>query len=64
MEGRMLEKDMIFYNPGKEGAAFVYAAKHYVTPEILQQTVEHLEYETDAPIKYVEERRSKPRTIH
>ncbi len=61
MEGRLLEKDMIFYNPGRKGAAFTYAASHYVTPDMLRQTTEHLEYETENPILYVEERRAKPR---
>jgi len=63
MEGRMLEKDMIFYNPGTKGVAFTYAANHYVTSELVQQTIEHLEYETEKPIAYVEERRAKPRAI-
>ena len=63
MEGRIIEKDMIFYNPGIKGTAFTYAANHYVTPELLQETMEHLEYETERPIKYVEERRAKSRPI-
>ena len=63
MEGRILERDMIFYNPGKKGTAFTYAASHYVTPELIRQTTKHLEYETENPIRYVEERRAKSRTI-
>ncbi len=63
MEGRLLEKDMIFYNPGIKGVAFTYAASHYVTPEMLQQTTEHLEYETENPIRYIEERRTESRPI-
>ena len=61
MESRMLEKNMIFYTPGKKGVVFTLAAKHYITPELLNQTIEHLEYETENPIKYVEERRTKSR---
>ena len=63
MEGRLLEKDMIFYNPGTKGAAFTFAANHYITPQLLEDTIEHLEYETEKTIRYVEERRSKPRPI-
>ncbi|MCP4671235.1 MAG: hypothetical protein GY857_08005 [Desulfobacula sp.] len=63
MEGQVLKKDMIFYNLGRKGAAFTFAANRYVTPELIQQTVDHLKYETEAPIQYVEERRAKPRPI-
>jgi hypothetical protein len=61
MEGRLLERDMIFYNPGKKGTAFTFAAEHFVTQDLLQQTVDHLEYETEGPINYIEERRTEPR---
>lgn len=63
MEGEVLKKDMIFYNQGKKGTAFTYAAGYYVTPELLQQTTEHLEYETENPIIYIEERRAEARPI-
>ena len=63
MEGRILEKDMVFYSPGTKGAAFTYAANHYVTPQLVQQTIEHLEYETEMPIQYIEERRAESRPM-
>ena len=63
MEGRLLEKDIVFYTPGTKGAAFTYAANHYVTPQLVQQTIEHLEYETEMHIQFVEERRAEPRPI-
>ena len=63
MEGRMLKKDMIFFNPGSKGTTFTYTANHYVTPDLLKQTVDHLEYETEGLIEYVEERRAEPRPI-
>ena len=63
MEGRMLEKNMIFYNPGEKGAVFTIAAKNLVSSELIQQTREHLEYETENLIRYVEERRTKARQV-
>ena len=63
MEGRMLEKNMIFFNPGEKGAVFTIAAQNLVTPELIQQTREHLEYETENLIRYVEERRDKARQV-
>ncbi len=61
MEGRMLERDMIFYSPGTRGTAFTYAANHYITPQMVQQTIEYLENESKRPISSVEERRVEPR---
>lgn len=63
MENLLLEKNMIFYNPGIKGTVFTLAANTYVNQEMLDQTVENLEYETEYPIEYVEERRAKPRPI-
>lgn len=63
MEGQVLEKNMIFYNPGERGAVFTIAAKTLVTPDLIQKTREHLEYETENLIRYVEERRAKPRPV-
>ena len=61
MEGRKLEKNMIFYNPGRPGAVFTFGASNFVTPELIQKTRDHLEYETENQIAFVEERRSKER---
>lgn len=61
MENILLEKNMIFYNPGYKGTVFTLAANTYINQGILDQTVEHLEYETEHPIEYVEERRSESR---
>jgi len=57
----MLEKNMIFYTPGDSGEVFVLAAKNYVTPELIEETRNHLEYETENRISHVEERRTKAR---
>jgi len=54
---------MIFYNPGIKGAVFTLAANNYINQDILDQTIDHLEYETEYPIQYTEERRAKPRPI-
>lgn len=61
MENKILEKNLIFYNPGMSGAVFTLASKNYITPELLKQTKEHLEYETELPVNYTEERRGEPR---
>lgn len=61
MEGRKLEKNMVFYNPGQPGAVFTFAASNFVTPELIQQTRDHLEYETETQIAFVEDRRTKER---
>ncbi len=61
MEGRMLDKNVIFYSPGTKGAAFSCAANHFITPQVVRQTIAYLEYETEKPISYVEERRAEPR---
>ena len=61
METRKLEKNLIFYTPGKKGSVFTLAVDNYVNDEVINQTVEHLEFETEHHIAYVEERRAKPR---
>lgn len=61
MKERMLEKNLIFYNPGKRGTVFTLPAKTYVDSNLIQETIDYLEDETEYPIKMVEERRSKTR---
>lgn len=61
MENRMLEKNLIFYNPGVKGTVFTLAKKTYVNPDLIEETKQHLQYETDDTIRYIEERRAKPR---
>ncbi|WDP92728.1 MAG: hypothetical protein HUN04_24600 [Desulfobacter sp.] len=61
MERKMLEKNLIFYNPGMKGAVFTLAAKNYVSPDLVHQTREYLEYETEYPVNYTIERRAEPR---
>lgn len=61
MKNRLLEKNLIFYNPGKKGTVFTLAEKTYVDPDLIKKTIENLEYETEDKILYVEERRTKQR---
>jgi hypothetical protein len=63
MEDRKLDKDLIFFIPGKPGAVFTYQAGYAVNENLLNQTVEHLEYDTENHIRWVEERRTIPRTM-
>lgn len=61
MEDRKLEKNLIFFIPGKPGTIFTYQAGNAVNNDLLSQTVEHLEYDTENKIRWVEERRAIPR---
>ncbi|THB77383.1 MAG: hypothetical protein D3926_15575 [Desulfobacteraceae bacterium] len=63
MENILLEKNMIFYNPGHKGTVFTLAANTYINQAMLDETIDHLEFETENPIEYVQERRAKPRPI-
>ena len=58
MEDRKLDKDLIFFTPGKPGAVFTYQAGHAVNKDLLNQTVEHLKFDTENTIRWVEERRA------
>ncbi len=63
MKGRLLERDLIFFTPGKPGAVFSYSANHYITSTQLIKAQEFLVKETANPIVYVEDRRIKPRSL-
>lgn len=58
MEDRKLDKDLIFFIPGKPGTIFTYQAGHALNNDLLSQTVAHLEYDTENKIRWVEERRA------
>jgi hypothetical protein len=62
MEARKLEKDLIFYAPGRAGSIFTYQKGFLVTSEIIDNTIDHLKYETESHhIEWVEDRRRVPR---
>ncbi len=61
MEIKKLEKDLIFYIPGKPGAVFTYSAGFAMNNDLLIQTVEGLEHDAEARVQWVEERRLAPR---
>lgn len=61
MENRMLEKNLIFYSPGIKGTVFTLAKKTYVNSKMIEETKQNLEFQTDDTIRYIEERRAKPR---
>ncbi len=61
MEIKKLDKDLIFYIPGNPGAVFTYSAGFAMNNDLLIQTVEDLEYDAEAMVQWVEERRSAPR---
>ncbi len=61
MEIKKLDKDLIFYIPGKPGAVFTYNAGFAMNNDLLSQTVEGLEYDAEAKVQWVEERRSTAR---
>ena len=62
MEERKLEKDLIFYSPGQAGSVFTYQKGFLVNSEIIDQTVDHLRFDTESHIEWVEDRRRVPRT--
>lgn len=57
MEEKKLEKDLVFYNPGKPGQVFTLKSGNFVSQELLSQTIDHLKFDTEKAIEYVEERR-------
>lgn len=61
METQKLDKDLVFFIPGKPGAVFTYSAGYAVNNDLLSQTVENLEYDTEGKVQWVEERRAMPR---
>jgi hypothetical protein len=62
MDERKLEKDLIFYSPGQSGSVFTYQKGFLVNSEIIDQTVDHLKFDTEGHIEWVEDRRRVPRT--
>lgn len=58
MDDKKLEKDLIFYTPGQSGSVFTYQKGFLVNSEIIDQTVDHLTYDTESNVEWVEERRS------
>lgn len=63
VESKKLEKNLIFYVPGKSGAIFTYQAGFFINDEIYNNTMETLALEVDDPIQHIEERRLNPREI-
>ncbi len=61
MEEHKLDKNLIFYNPGESGTVFTYKVGNLMNSNILEDTIDHLVYETEKEIDWVEERRSKYR---
>ncbi|MDJ0669096.1 MAG: hypothetical protein QNJ61_17575 [Desulfobacterales bacterium] len=61
MEIKKLDKNLIFYIPGKPGAVFTYSAGFAMSNDLLSQTVEDLESDAEAKVQWVEERRATPR---
>lgn len=62
MEEKKLEKNLIFFNPGQPGSVFTYQAGFLINDELVQSVQNNLEYETESPVAFVEERRKFPRT--
>ena len=61
MEPHKLEKDLVFFNPGESGAIFTYKAGNLISDEILEDTIDHLEFDTEDEVGWIEERRAEPR---
>lgn len=61
MERRKIEKDLIFYSPGKPGSVFTYKAGHLVSDVDIYEMQEHLKYDTGLNVAWIEERRAYER---
>ncbi len=61
MGGYKLEKDLIFYHTGEPGSVFTYKAGNLMNENILKETLDHLKYDTERRVDWVEERRKIPR---
>jgi hypothetical protein len=63
MDIQKLQKDLIFFNPGKSGTVFTYKAGYAVDNRMIDQAIDHLQYETENQVECVEERRGAPREM-
>jgi hypothetical protein len=63
VEGHKIEKDMIFYNPGKSGSVFTYKSGHVVNDSEIHDMMNLLEYDTEQKVAWVEERRASQRSV-
>ncbi len=61
MESHKLGKDLVFYNAGKPGALFTYKSGNLINDEIMNKTLDNLNYDSKMDVKWVEERRTQPR---
>ncbi len=58
---KKLEKNLIFYVPGKKGTVFTFKAGNFYDEQMIHQAINHLEYEMESPISWTKERRMRPR---
>jgi len=61
MGGYKLEKDLIFYHTGEPGSIFTYQAGNLMDENMLKETLDHLKFDTERRVDWVEERRKIPR---
>lgn len=61
MYKKRLEKNLIFYSPGKSGSVFKMRSGDFVDAKLIKDAKEALEYDSDTSIKYVEDRRTVAR---
>lgn len=61
MHGYLPKKEIVFFNPGKEGVIFTHAANHYITAKQLLHAQEYFVKKTGNPVIYIEDRRHKSR---
>ena len=62
LESHRLDKDLIFFIPGKPGSVFTYKAGHFVDDAMIQEASEHLDYDVDTKVTWIEDRRTAPRS--
>lgn len=49
---------LIFYSPGEKGIVFTFKAWNFYDEHLVDQTVNHLQYEVEKMIRWTEECRS------
>lgn len=52
-----LQKDLVFFHPGKHGQVFTCKVGTPMTEKILRQILDHLTHVTEKKVDWIEERR-------
>jgi hypothetical protein len=62
MGGYKLQKDLVFFHPGKPGSVFTLKVGTLMTEKILREVLDHLKHVTGKKVDWIEDRRRLPRS--